>query len=153
MKYIREYKDHEEKECVIIMGLPASGKTTLANKIKKENPEKNYQLFDDFQRIKSLEFTGKIDMIISNSMLIEHGLDEYKKLCKERNSKLRVIWFENNLDQCIKNMESRWYKMSNEDKIINKHQDPKSLISELLKFSKMYKIPYNAEVIPVYKMS
>ena len=151
MKYIKEFSEFKQNECVIIMGLPGSGKTTLAKKIQKENPDKSYRMFDDFQRIKSLEFAGKIDMIISNSMLIKHGLSEYERLCKENNSKLRVIWFENDPEQCLKNMSSRWYQMSDEDKVLNKHQDPKVLKEELLNFSKMYHIPDKAETVPVFK--
>lgn len=49
MRYIKKYESFSEfeREVIIILGLPGSGKTTLAKQLISENPSKNFIHLDD----------------------------------------------------------------------------------------------------------
>jgi hypothetical protein len=136
-----------KKQFIWIHGLPGSGKSFLANKIKSENP--NFELLDDvgnISQVQKLIDYGK--NIILTSPYFEEYLfrgSNFSKLNQilENNNDYELIeyWFENNPKACIDNLQNR-----KEHKI-----ESDSIIGEIFTFSKNYNIPQNVEVIPVYQ--
>ena len=150
MKYIKER--FISNEVILILGLPGSGKTTLADKIA-EGSDRDYTRYDDFDYYKAIKKMGEEDMIVSDTnLLYPTNLAHFKKSCKEKNVKLKIFYFENDIDQCIKNVENRWNKMSDKERRHNFHQQPTNLVWHINDFSKKYEIPSGAYPIPVYKI-
>ena len=122
---------------LIIVGLPASGKTTLANKINKDNNFK-YRIIDDPKNfMKDVYPYINEDLIITDPALcIESNRDKAVSMIKKyTNAKIDWIFFENNPKQCLINAKNRE----------NKKVD--SLINLL---SKEYIIPRNSNISKVY---
>jgi len=100
-----------EKRIVIIIGLPASGKTTYYNKNLKDN----YILYDDF--IKDMHSSELINDLKSNNKicLIDPRLCDYKIFIKFTNeihkyvdkSIIKLILFENNKNKSLKYASER----------------------------------------------
>ena len=148
MKYLRLFENFENLEFVWIHGLPGSGKTYLSNKIKKENPEKDFIILDDIGDFGKIE-QGVIDRrnIIMSSPFFENFNnfypnfpDKLKDFLGTNGYILKEYWFENNPEACIKNV-----KMRTEHKI-----DSRSVITEIPYYSLRYKIPPGVETLPVY---
>ena len=122
---------------LIIVGLPASGKTTLANKINKDNNFK-YRIIDDPKNfMKDVYPYINEDLIITDPALcIESNRDKAVSMIKKyTNAKIDWIFFENNPKQCLINAKNRE----------NKKVD--SLINLL---SKEYIIPRKSNISKVY---
>jgi hypothetical protein len=148
MKYLRLFENFENLEFVRIHGLPGSGKTYLSNKIKKENPEKDFIILDDIGDFEKIE-QGVKDRrnIIMSSPFFENFnnfypnfSDKLKDFLGSNRYILKEYWFENNPEACIKNV-----KMRTEHKI-----DSRSVITEIPYYSLRYKIPPGVETLPVY---
>jgi hypothetical protein len=136
-----------KKQFIWIHGLPGSGKSFLANKIKSENTD--FALLDDIaniSQIKNIMEDG--ENIILTSPYFESYLfrgNNFLKLNQilEGNNdyELTEYWFENNPKACIDNLKNRQ----------EHHIKSDSIIGEIYTFSKNYNIPKNVEVIPVYQ--
>jgi len=106
---------------IIIIGLPASGKTTYYN----ENFKDIYLFFDDFvsnmvsgELIKSLKKTNQ-DICIADPRLCNYSIfTKVMKIIEEiiDKSDISLILFENNKDKCIINAKKR--KNKNVEKTI-----------------------------------
>jgi len=135
-------------ESIIIMGLPGSGKSSLAKEIKSKAPEKNFVIYDDFESENALSQIGKENQIISDTMLTlnppEGGLEDFEEVAEFKGVKLRVIYFENDPEAAQKNITARW-----ESGQAQKHQRPGILNPFWM--SKRYKIPSGVKTIPVFK--
>lgn len=121
----------------MIIGLPASGKTTLANIINKDNDFK-YRIIDDPKNfMKDIYPYINEDLIITDPTLcIESNRDKAVSMIKKyTNAKIEWIFFENNPKQCLINAKNRE----------NKKVD--SLISLL---SKEYVIPKGSNTCKVH---
>lgn len=134
---------------IFLIGLPGSGKTYYANNYLRNNH--NY-FIDDFS-VNDIEWcledfkkSGKNQLIISDPNLClvsqESAKESIKKMLNEiKEFEFLFLYFENNPEQCIKNIAHR-----NDDRCIFEKS-----IREL--WSKNYIIPENAVVFPVYKAS
>jgi hypothetical protein len=135
------------KQFIWIHGLPGSGKSFLANKIKSENTD--FALLDDIANISQIEkLMEDGENIILTSPYFESYLfrgNNFLKLNQilESNNdyELTEYWFENNPKDCIDNLKNRQ----------EHHIKSDSIIPEIFTFSKNYNIPKNVEVIPVYQ--
>lgn len=136
------------KKFIWIHGLPGSGKSFLSTKIQSENSEKSYQLLDDIYDIKIVK--NEIDKdsnIILTSPYFENYI-KWTKMFEKLNQELdnqkdyfvKHIWFKNDLEACIENLEQR-----KEHKIASL-----SILMEIRQYSKDYIIPARATTIPVY---
>lgn len=135
-----------KKHLIWIHGLPGSGKSYLAQEKQQKLPSKSYQILDDNGNMRDVEeLLRKGENIILTSPYFENysftnnfvNLKEKMKLYT--NYFVTHLWFENDVEACINNLENR-----TDHKI-----DSKYIISEIKNFSKKYKIPLNARKIPV----
>jgi adenylate kinase family enzyme len=150
MKYIKLFEKFIENKnyFVWIHGLPGSGKSTLSEKIKKENPDKNFIILDDISSISPLyELIRKEKNIIFSSPYFEnyytnsYYYNKLKSILEEnKNYELVEFWFENDLERCVKNLKNR-----KEHKI-----DSKYIIPEMSYYSRDYIIPDGVDVLKVF---
>jgi hypothetical protein len=149
MRHIKLFEEYTSpKKTIIILGLPGSGKSHLAKKIQEENPDMDYKIYDDFQFMKASENFGKENQIISDGMLMVLGLsDSTKKDIKDSGSGLEIIYFENDPEKALSNIERR-----NNFSDVLSHQKNISR-GELNMMSGRYGsiIPPDAKVLPIWK--
>lgn len=71
MRYIKKYESFSEigREVIIILGLPGSGKTTLAKQLISENPSKNFIHLDDGKHEQTKNYPND-NIIVSDGYLI-----------------------------------------------------------------------------------
>jgi predicted kinase len=156
MKHISSFELFEStsKKMVLIVGLPGSGKSELTRKI---NSEKSYVEFDDpeehpydedldnfsenyYPQIEKALKKGLNVIINSGDFIQPHGQDLIQileKMGKNLGYSVRKIYFENDPEQCLKNQNDRGYRIFTRE--------------EMYQASKSYKIPSDAEIVPVYK--
>ena len=93
------------KKIVIILGLPGSGKTTLA-----KTKYSNYKLIDDITINYNINYYDPNDKIVITCPIA--GTKSKKEILRKLKlwfgkSYITFIVYENNYEQCIKNIESR----------------------------------------------
>lgn len=126
---------------ILIVGLPGSGKTKLANEIKAIN--KDYVIIDDPKNfnidIEKNIISNKNIILVDPNLCFEKNRIRLTELINKINKNMKIDWifFENNPIKCLNNINSR---------IDNK--DVKSFIKE---FSKFYKIPENSNVFEIWQ--
>ena len=124
---------------LFIVGLPGSGKTTLANRINKENGGK-YRIIDDPRNFNSdvLPYLGE-DLIITDPHLC---FESNRKAAIERilsinpDTKIDWIFFENDPEACLKNVKGR---------------DERRVETFIKNFNISYTIPPRATTVAVYQ--
>jgi GTPase SAR1 family protein len=144
------------KRVIVVIGLPASGKTTFCNNInldnnRKENLEK-YIIFDDFiynfynGDLVANIIAGKNVCINDPRLCLYDIFNKYISIIETYvdHNNIHLILFENNPTQCSKN--------------INKNiSHKKNLLNTIIKYSKKYSINNYAgwehDVIKVYDPS
>lgn len=149
MKHIKSYTLFESQsiKMVWIHGLPGSGKSHLIAQMVQES-SLDWKVFDD---------TASVEEIVSalhkgqNVILASPYFEEYTHTGLERELRSRLarfgdlelseIWFSNDPDQCIENVLNR-----------RGHGiDARSIVPEIPHFSKHYRIPSDATVVPVWR--
>ena len=131
---------------IIIIGLPASGKTTYFN--SNTYLKENYEFHDDFI---SKFFNGRLINIIKedcnkNICISDPRLCDFELFMKIMNiieplinrENIKLILFENNKEACLKNAKNR---IRNVERTID-------IYSEKYDITNYYK--YNNEIIEVY---
>jgi hypothetical protein len=122
---------------IAIVGLPGSGKTYLGNRLAKEN---GYEFIDDIdiegkKRLLAILKEGN-DCIISDPNFIFEDIRNKAILSLAENLNIEWMFFENDPEQCLKNVEYR-----------NDGRKVKDFISM---FSKYYIIPKGVHPVKVY---
>ena len=149
MKHIRLFEEYsEKKKTIVILGLPGSGKTYLAKKIQRENPEISYSIYDDFQLNQALKNIGKENQIIADGAIIERPvlINQIKRIADDSGTELDIIYFENDPDKAYANVERR--KDSGEAKPYQRFITPE----DVRNYSYLYKgaLPKNAKTVPIW---
>lgn len=152
MKTIKTFENFHNnlKSCIIIHGLPGSGKTSLANKIAETHKDKDYLILDDKGRgmIYSKILENSRNIIISSPYIEEYmdatfgGSVMRKKIieiAKEMDYYLYEIWFENDKKRCIFNLENR------KDHLLRSEE----IIPEMSNWARNYIIPNGVKTIPI----
>ena len=128
----------------IIVGLPGSGKTTLANYVLTECPF-NFKLFDDVSTSKTLAdvctalFMGEDCIVVDPALCNENAQRRAKELFEPL---ANVIWvfFENSIEKAFTNLQRRVY-----------NGDTRRVSKSYLSFlSQNYYIPDGANVREIY---
>lgn len=147
MKHLKTFNESlEPKSFIWIHGLPGSGKTTLANKIMDENPDKRYVLLDDVGSNRQIiEQIDKGSNIILSSPYFDnymiYGFDrQIRDYLSKTDYSVEELWFENNPQKCIENIKNRK----------GHHINVESLLPEVINFSNNYKIPVGVKQIRVF---
>ena len=136
-----------DKQLVIVIGLPGSGKTTICQKLISYH---GYIIFDDFLNnfydgkiLKKLKSGIKIcinDPRLCQYLIFEKYISILEQYVDHEN--IHLVIFENNPDQCIKN-------------IFQRKDNKKGLKNTIIKYSQMYFINnytrWNHEIITVYR--
>lgn len=129
-----------EKQLVIVIGLPGSGKTTYCKKFKE------YLLFDDFvtnifnyKAICELKAGEKVclnDPRLCYYDIFEMYITKFEKCIAKEN--IQLIIYENNPEQCITNIKIRGDDMW---KTVNQYSEKYSITN----YAK-----WNPTILPVY---
>lgn len=123
---------------LFIVGLPGSGKTTLANQINKDNDNK-YLIIDDPKNFKTdiLPYIHQNLIISDPNLCFLQNRKSAVDIIKKNNPNIKIDWiyFENNPEACLQNATRR------NDKNV------KSFIKNLNQF---YEIPEGSVISKVY---
>lgn len=140
---IKRFENYTINKLIWIHGLPGSGKTHLSNNLNKNN---DFVILDDITNMSDItkEVNKRSNIILSSPYFEEYSHTGYyerlRSILKDSDYQVEEIWFENNPEKCIKNLKNR-----TDHKI-----DSITIIPEIGWFSKRYKIPSSAKVIPVW---
>ena len=141
---IKRFESFGSKKFVWIHGLPGSGKTYLANQINQNN---EYTVLDDINDMSKVQAEmDKGSNIILSSPYFEKYIGmmsleaRLRKALEGSDYELEEIWFENNPENCIKNINSR-----------TGHNIKASILApEVMALSTRYRIPEGFKVVPVF---
>lgn len=117
---------------ILIIGLPASGKTTYGKSLIKN---KNDYFFDEnLSKINSIPKDANLVIFTHPLFCIQEKLKSFKDIVKKHTNDIEEIYFENNYKQCLKNA-----KLRNKDVELT-----------ILRLTKIYN-PNNVNYLQVYK--
>ena len=141
---IKGVESFSTKKFVWIHGLPGSGKTYLANQMNKNN---DYTILDDIIDMSKVQAEmDKGNNIILSSPYFEKYIgmmsleSRLRKALEGSDYELEEIWFENNPQNCIKNINNR----------VDHNIKANILAPEVIELSYRYRIPEGSKVIPVW---
>ena len=140
---IKRFESFSTKKFVWIHGLPGSGKTYLANQMNKNN---DYTILDDIIDMSKVQAEmDKGNNIILSSPYFEKYIgmsleSRLRKALEGSDYELEEIWFENNPQNCIKNINNR----------VDHNIKANILAPEVIELSYRYRIPEGSKVIPVW---
>ena len=140
---IKRFESFNTKKFVWIHGLPGSGKTYLANQMNKNN---DYTILDDIIDMSKVQAEmDKGNNIILSSPYFEKYIgmsleSRLRKALEGSDYELEEIWFENNPQNCIKNINNR----------VDHNIKANILAPEVMELAYRYRIPEGSKVIPVW---
>ena len=141
---IKRFESFSTKKFVWIHGLPGSGKTYLANQMNKNN---DYTILDDIIDMSKVQAEmDKGNNIILSSPYFEKYIgmisleSRLRKALEGSDYQLEEIWFENNPQNCIKNINNR----------VDHNIKANILAPEVMELSYRYIIPEGSKVVPVW---
>lgn len=140
---IKRFESFSTKKFVWIHGLPGSGKTYLANQMNKNN---DYTILDDIIDMSKVQAEmDKGNNIILSSPYFEKYIgmsleSRLRKALEGSDYQLEEIWFENNPQNCIKNINNR----------VDHNIKANILAPEVMELAYRYKIPEGSKIVPVW---
>ena len=141
---IKRFESFSTKKFVWIHGLPGSGKTYLANQMNKNN---DYTILDDIIDMSKVQAEmDKGNNIILSSPYFEKYIgmisleSRLRKALEGSDYELEEIWFENNPQNCIKNINNR----------VDHNIKANILAPEVMELAYRYKIPEGSKIVPVW---
>ena len=155
MKHIKLFEDYSNKyKTIVILGLPGSGKSHLANKILKENPGRNYVIYDDNEwmgrntpgGIGGIDKIGTENQIVSDGTLVEYFTEHsIRKMGEDKGADVEFIYFENDPEKALHNAKKRW-----ESGEAKSYQDEKHMVHSIGSLSRSYVIPKDVTPLPIW---
>lgn len=122
-----------DKSIILIVGLPGSGKTYLANQLSNEN-----RIFDDITSLDELSSNDNFvitDVNFCDKNILSVAIDKLNKLFPYHS--VEIIYFENDPDKCRNNVIYRCKEFN----------DCRNVEGTIRRFEKIYDPPYNSEKI------
>lgn len=122
-----------DKSIILIVGLPGSGKTHLANQLSNSN-----RVFDDITSLDELPYNDNFvitDVNFCDNKILSMAIKKLNELYP--NHFIEVIYFENDSDKCRKNVIYR----------CSEFNDCRNVEGTIRRFEKIYYPPANAEKI------
>jgi hypothetical protein len=149
MKWIKLFEDYrEEYKTIVIFGLPGSGKSYLADKIKKDHPEMDYTIYDDYEWREGKAKFGKENQIVSDGILMmspESSEKDIIEMGEIEGVDVEFLYFENDPGKSILNTKRRWE--SGESKTF---QTPERMEKDIRGISGRYVVPKGITPLPVW---
>lgn len=132
---------------IVLVGLPGSGKSRMANQINKDNDGK-YKIIDDPKKLETdiKPFLDRDIIITDPALCFEVNREKAEELFKEfaPNAKVDWIYFENNPQQCLKNAEIR-------NRALTLSMKPKRNVDSFIRnLHQFYIIPEGANIVSVW---
>ncbi len=128
-----------EKQITIIIGLPGSGKSFLIN---NEFNDPSYTIVDDPMKPDDIPSTFEKHLVIADCRLCRPKiLESFYSMVEKKFGDVKVnkIYFENNPQQCLKNVEYR--------------NDGRLVEPTIRHMTSVYNIPEGERIIPVFDTS
>jgi len=153
MKHIKLFEDYSNKyKTIVILGLPGSGKSHLANKILKENPDMNYVIYDDNEWRSRANIPGGMNKIGTENQIVSDGtLVEYfhegriREMAEDKGAAVEFIYFENDPEKALHNAKKRW-----ESGEAKPYQDEEHMVKSIGIISPRYVIPKDVTPLPIW---
>lgn len=98
------------KKCIVIVGMPGSGKTHYGNALSKEN---GYPFLDDitpsnkFQTLLEISNMNQNVILSDVSLCIPEIRDQAANILHSLGYEIEWIFFEKNAEKCVRNVERR----------------------------------------------
>jgi GTPase SAR1 family protein len=149
MKWIKLFEDYRNKyKTIVIFGLPGSGKSYLSNEIKKDHPEMNYTIYDDYEWREGKAKFGKENQIVSDGILMmspESSEKEIRRMGEDEGVDVEFLYFENDPVKSILNTKRRWESGETKD-----FQTPERMEKDIRSISGRYGVPIGITPLPIW---
>jgi hypothetical protein len=149
MKWIKLFEDYRNKyKTIVIFGLPGSGKSYLSKEIKKDHPEMNYTIYDDYEWREGKAKFGKENQIVSDGILMmspESSEKEIRRMGEDEGVDVEFLYFENDPVKSILNTKRRWESGEAKD-----FQTPERTEKDIRSISGRYGVPIGITPLPIW---
>lgn len=141
--YNKHNDENSSVELLIVIGLPGSGKTTYIHSLKNYIPISDFMAakLSNIKKIRENLLDNKnvaIDDVAFCSKTYRIGfLKTLDQILTDIKAKIRIVFFENNKDGCLINIEKREGDNSRQKRFLNEN-------------ASSYKIPEGFEILPIY---
>lgn len=105
---LMNFGDFPAPETVVVLGLPGSGKSHLARRIRSMNPEKDFYIVEDGEYHLCRGMLGKNNLIVADGHMIDGSFfSAVMRDLSESGTPFTCYHFEKDLEKCRRNILSR----------------------------------------------